>query len=135
MTPGQRELRLARAYLNRVAEPPAAALSELITEVGPVRAARLVAARKVSDRVAAESSARRDDDRAQADLSAIAALGGRLVIPEDAEWPTEAFSCFATPTAQADARWRAPVALWVRGAGRLDELTERAVAVVGASVS
>ena len=76
MTPGQRELRLARAYLNRVAEPPAAALSELITEVGPVRAARLVAARKVSDRVAAESSARRDDDRALADLSAIAALRG-----------------------------------------------------------
>lgn len=31
MTPGQRELRLARAYLNRVAEPLAAALSELIT--------------------------------------------------------------------------------------------------------
>jgi DNA processing protein len=55
-----------------------------------------------------------------------------LVIPEDAEWPVEAFTCFATPTAQADDRWRAPVALWVRGAGRLDELTERAVAVVGA---
>jgi DNA processing protein len=55
-----------------------------------------------------------------------------LVIPEDAEWPVEAFTCFAIPTAQADDRWRAPVALWVRGAGRLDELTERAVAVVGA---
>ncbi|MDQ4010678.1 MAG: DNA-processing protein DprA [Actinomycetota bacterium] len=132
MTRGQRELRLARAYLNRVAEPPAAALSELITEVGPVRAARLVAARKVPDRVAAETSARRDANRAQADLSAIAALGGRLVIPEDDEWPTEAFTCFATPTARVDERWRAPVALWARGAARLDELGERAVAVVGA---
>jgi DNA processing protein len=133
MTPGQRELHLARAYLNRVAEPPAAALSELITEIGPVRAARLVASRKVPDRVAAETSARRDDDRAQADLSAIAALGGRLVIPEDDEWPIEAFTCFATPTARADARWCAPVALWARGAARLDELGERgAVAVVGA---
>lgn len=133
MTPPQRELSLARAYLSRVAEPPAAALSELITEVGPVRAARLVAAGKVPDRVAAETSARRDDDRAQADLSAIAALGGRLVIPEDDEWPTETFTCFATPSARADARWRAPVALWARGAARLDELGERgAVAVVGA---
>lgn len=133
MTPGQRELRLARAYLNRVAEPPAAALSELITEVGPVQAARLVATRKVPDRVAAETAARRDDDRAQADLSAIAALGGRLVIPEDDEWPAEAFTCFATSTARADPRWRAPVALWARGAARLDELGERgAVAVVGA---
>ena len=132
MTPGQRELRRARAYLSRVAEPPAPALSELISEAGPVRAARLVAAGQVSPRVYAETAARRGDDRADADLCAVAALDARLVIPEDAEWPVEAFTCFATPTAQADDRWRAPVALWVRGAGRLDELTERAVAVVGA---
>jgi DNA processing protein len=132
VTPGECELRRARAYLNRVAEPPAPALSELITEVGPVRAARWVAAGQVSDRVAAETSARRVDDRAEADLSEITALGGRLVIPEDDEWPTEAFTCFDTPAAWADDRWRAPVALWVRGVGRLDELGERAVAVVGA---
>jgi DNA processing protein len=132
VTPGERELRRARAYLNRVIEPPAPGLSELITEFGPVRTARLVAAGQVPHRVAAETGARRADDRAEADLSTIAALGGRLVVPEDAEWPTEAFTCFATPTAQADERWCAPVALWVRGAGRLDELCERAVAVVGA---
>jgi DNA processing protein len=132
VTPGERELRQARAYLNRVAEPPAPALAELITEAGPVSAARLVAAGKVPRRVAAETSARRADDRAEADLSAIAALGGRLVVPEDAEWPAEAFTCFATPTAQLDERWRVPAALWVRGAGRLDELGERAVALVGA---
>ncbi|MGH3901164.1 MAG: DNA-processing protein DprA [Pseudonocardiaceae bacterium] len=132
MTPGQRELRRARAYLNRVAEPPAPALSELITEVGPVWAARSVRAGQVTHRVAAETGARWADDRAEVDLSAMAALGGRLVIPEDAEWPAETFTCFATPPAQADERWRAPVALWVRGAGRLDELGERAVAVVGA---
>jgi DNA processing protein len=128
----KQELRRARAYLSRVAEPPAPGLSELIDELGPVRTARLVAAGDVPDRVAAETGARRADDRTEADLSAIAGLGGRLVIPEDAEWPAEALACFATPTAQADERWRAPVALWVRGAGRLDELGERAVAVVGA---
>lgn len=132
MTPGQRELRRARAYLSRVAEPPAPALSELIIDAGPVRAARLVAAGQVSPRVYAETAARRADDRTDTDLCAIATLGARLVIPEDAEWPVEAFTCFTTPTAQADDRWRAPVALWVRGVGRLDELTERAVAVVGA---
>jgi DNA processing protein len=132
MTSGERELRRARAYLSRVAEPPAPALSELIIGAGPVRAARLVAAGQVSERVAAETAARRADDRAEADLSAVAALGGRLVIPEDAEWPAEAFTCFATPIAQADDRWRAPVALWARGAGCLDELGDRAVAVVGA---
>jgi DNA processing protein len=132
MTPGESELRQARAYLNRVAEPPAPALSELVSEVGPVRAARLVARGQLPERVAAETSARRAEDRAEADLSAIAALGGRLVVPEDAEWPAEAFACFATPVAQADQRWRAPVALWARGAGRLDELGERMVAMVGA---
>jgi DNA processing protein len=132
MTPGERALRRARAYLNRVAEPPAPALSELVSEVGPVRAARLVAAGQLPGRVAAETSARRAEDRAEADLSAIAALGGRLVVPEDAEWPAEAFACFATPVAQADQRWRAPLALWARGTGRLDELGERMVAMVGA---
>ncbi|HEY6424762.1 MAG TPA: DNA-processing protein DprA [Pseudonocardiaceae bacterium] len=130
---GEPELRRARAYLNRVAEPPAPALAELITEVGPVTAARLVAAGRVPARVAAETGARAADDRAEADLSAIAALGGRLVIPEDDEWPAEAFACFDTPTAQADQRWRAPVALWVRGAARLNELGERAVAARAAT--
>ena len=132
MTPGDRELRLARAYLNRVAEPPAAALAELICEAGPVRAARLVAAGQVSERVAAETGARRLNGRAEADLSAIDALGGRLVVPEDDEWPTETFACFGTPMALAEERWRAPVALWVRGPAPLDEITDRAVAVVGA---
>jgi DNA processing protein len=131
MTPGQRELRRARAYLNRVAEPPAQALSELIEDVGAVRAARLVAAGQVPHRVAAETGARREDDRADADLSAIAAIGGRLVIPEDSEWPAGPFNCFNTPAAHGDERWRAPVALWVRGS-RLDEITARGVAVVGA---
>lgn len=132
MRPGQRELRRARAYLSRVVEPPSSELRELIDEVGPVRAARLVAAGEVPHRLAADTAARRKDDRAETDLSAIAALGGRLVVPEDNEWPTEAFACFARPAAQADERWCAPVGLWARGGTRLDELGARAVAVVGA---
>jgi DNA processing protein len=132
VTPGQRELWRARAYLSRVAEPPAPAVAALITEVGPVRAARLVAAGQVPEPVAAETAARHTDDRAENDLAAIAALGGRLVVPEDDEWPAEAFACFATPTALADQRWRSPVALWARGAARLDDFGDRAVAVVGA---
>lgn len=132
MTPGERELRGARAYLSRVAEPPAPALRALVTEVGPVRAARQVAAGQVADPVLAETRARREEDRAEADLAAIAALGGRLVVPEDAEWPADSFACFATPPALADERWGAPLALWARGAARLDEFGDRVVAVVGA---
>jgi hypothetical protein len=33
--PGERELRWARTYLSRVAEPPAPALSELVTRGWP----------------------------------------------------------------------------------------------------
>lgn len=131
-TTGHRELLCARAYLNRVAEPPAPALAAFTAERGAVRAARLVRRGEVPDRVAAETGARRTDDRAQADLATVTALGGRLVVPESEEWPTDAFARFSTPTAQADERWCAPLALWVRGAARLDELGDRSVAVVGA---
>jgi DNA processing protein len=132
MTRSESEVRRARAYLNRVAEPPAPALCDLVTKVGPVRAARLVSAGRVGERVAAETTARRLDDHSEADLAVIAALNGRLVIPEDEEWPEAAFSCFTTVAGQADERWRAPLALWVRGRDRLDQLAERAVGVVGA---
>lgn len=122
-------LRRARAYLSRVAEPPAPALAAFVADVGPVAAARRVAGGDVPDRVAAETVARRADDRADADLATISALGGRLVVPEDAEWPVDAF---AGLTAAPEHGGPAPLALWVRGAGRLTDLAQRAVAVVGA---
>lgn len=133
MTPGERELRIARAYLNRVAEPPAPALVGLVEAVGPVRAARRVARGQVPEVVVTETGARRDDHRAEADLACAAALGARLVVPEDDEWPEWAFACFATPAARGDERLREPLALWVRGAARLDAVQQRgAAAVVGA---
>ncbi len=133
MSPGDRELRTARAYLNRVAEVPAPALCDLVEAVGPVRAARQVARGEVPDAVVAETGPRRDDHRAEADLSAAAALGARLVVPEDDEWPEWSFACFDTPHARADERLRAPLALWVRGAARLDAVQQRCTAaVVGA---
>jgi DNA processing protein len=46
------EVLLARAYLMRVAEPPAAALGRLVASEGPVRAAELVRAGRVPDAVA-----------------------------------------------------------------------------------
>lgn len=131
-SPGHRELLRARAYLNRVAEPPAPALAEFTAEVGPVRAARLVLAGEVPQEVAAETGARRFEDRSEADLATVTALGGRLVVPEVSEWPAEPFGCFATPVARADERWAAPMALWVRGGMRLDQLGAGAVALVGA---
>jgi len=58
------------------------------------------------------------------ELAVLHSLGGRLVVPGDDEWPT----------ALDDLAERAPAALWVRGAGRLDRLG-RSVAVVGMRAS
>jgi DNA processing protein len=122
------EVLLARAYLSRVAEPPAPALVALVAEVGPVEAADRVRAGKVAERVAAETSSRRAIDRAAADLDAAAAAGMRLICPEHPEWPTEMVLAFAAADEPALTE---PLALWVRGPGRLDALCAHAVAVVG----
>ena len=66
----------ARAYLSRVAEPPAPALAAFVEAVGPVEAASRVRAGDVPDLVAGETAARRTVDRASADLTAADAAGG-----------------------------------------------------------
>jgi DNA processing protein len=122
------EVLRARAYLSRVAEPPVPALAALIERVGPVEAAALVHAGRVDEPVAAETSARRAVYRPDDDLGMAASAGVRLVTPEHGEWPAEAFAAFAV--AGTD-ELTAPLALWARGPGRLDELCAQAVAVVG----
>lgn len=130
--PRDHALRLARAYLLRVAEPPAPALVALVAECGPVRAAALVREGRVPAPVQAETQARRDVDRAAGDLAAADALGARLIVPEDDEWPAWPFAAFG-PAAARGLDWAvAPIGLWVRGPGRLAELATSAVAVVGA---
>lgn len=123
--------RLARAYLLRVAEPPAPALAGLVATAGPERAAALVRQGAVEEDVRAETLARRDVDRASADLLAAEVAGARLVVPEDDEWPAWPFAAFG-PAAARGVSWAVPpLGLWVRGSGRLDELGSAAVAVVG----
>ncbi len=125
------EVRLARAYLSRVAEPPANALAALVGEVGPVRAAALVRRGKVSAAVDSQTSARRGEDKAEADLAVVAGLGGRLIVPEDDEWPEWPFNALTLAAAHGLRCGLEPLALWVRGEGELATLAERAVAVVG----
>ena len=72
---------LARAYLSRVAEAPAPALTRLVDALGPVEAAERVRSGRVPEPVAAETSTRRAVDRAQADLDAAAALRGVAAHP------------------------------------------------------
>ncbi|GAA4809861.1 DNA-processing protein DprA [Actinomycetospora chlora] len=143
-----REVLLARAYLSRVAEPPAPALAAYVDDVGPVVAARHVRAGTTSGPgalppgVAAETAARRDTDRAGSDLALLANRGGRLVVPEDPEWPAAALAGLGVVAgadgadglegAPAREGPAVPLALWARGPGRLDDAPRGAVAMVGA---
>jgi DNA processing protein len=123
------QVMLARAYLSRVAEPPAPALAELVAQVGPVEAAARVLDGRVDEQVATETNVRRAVHRPSADLDAAAAAGARLVVPEHPEWPAEAFAAFDSA---GSPQLAPPLALWVRGPARLDALCGHAVAVVGA---
>ena len=119
----------ARAYLSRVAEAPAPARVALVAELGPVAAAERVRLGRVPEEVATETGARRAVDRADADLEAAANCGARLLVPEHPDWPSWPFTSLH---GRGPRELTAPLALWARGPGRPADLTERAVAMVGA---
>jgi DNA processing protein len=81
------EVRRARAYLLRVAEPPAQALAALVEQAGPAEAAALVRSGRAPQPVLDETTARRSQDHVADDLAAAHQSGARLVVPEDDEWP------------------------------------------------
>ncbi|MGH3433011.1 MAG: DNA-processing protein DprA [Thermocrispum sp.] len=64
-------------------------------------------------------------ERSEADL------GARLVTPEDHEWPAWPLLALTVAGDRGVKGMTAPLALWVRGGGRLDQAVERAVTVVG----
>lgn len=123
--------RLARAALARVLEPGRQDVHAVVQRHGPV--AVWDAVRR--DRLAAVGADRRwrgAVERAagyspQRDLDVLARVGGRLVCPGDDEWPAERLGW--DPALVEDAP---PLALHVRGPGRLCDVVARSVAVVGA---
>jgi DNA processing protein len=121
----------AWAYLSRVVEPPCAELAALVDRVGPVEAAERVRTGQVDDSLAHRVEARREIDRAAADLEWLARRGGRLITPDDAEWPMLAFTAFGSVAVAARPQGRPPLVLWAMGPARLDETAQRAAAVVG----
>jgi DNA processing protein len=121
----------AWAYLSRVAEPPCAELAALVQQVGPVEAAELVRRGRVDDTLARHTGARRAIDGAAADLDLLAGRGGRLITPDDDEWPLLAFTGFSSVAAAAKPQGRPPMVLWALGPARLDETAQRAAAIVG----
>jgi DNA processing protein len=122
----------AWAYLSRVAEPPCAALAALVDRVGPVDAAERVRRARVDDGLALRTRVRHEIDRAAEDLDLLARRGGRLITPDDEEWPVLAFTAFGSAAVEAKPQGRPPMVLWAVGPARLDEAAQRAAAIVGA---
>lgn len=130
----------AWAYLSRVVEGPSAHLQALLKQGrDPEAIAHAVKHREpwIGD-LLRETLSRYEWDVAQQDLEQILALGGRLITPEDREWPaTELDHAFGFAASGMSDHVRTyqddavpPHALWVRG-GDLRSLTAQAVALVG----
>lgn len=121
----------AWAYLSRVAEPPRPELAALVDRVGPVEAAERIRRGAVAPELARHTEARREIDVAADDLAVLARRGGRLITPDDDEWPALAFAAFGGADAADKPDCRPPLVLWAGGPARLDEIAERATAIVG----
>jgi DNA processing protein len=138
-------VRRARAWLTRAVEPGSVELWRFVESVGPVEAAAALRARSAPPRVQALAGARAGEDSSEEDLWRAERCGGRLVVPEDAEWPAVPLHCLTlaghqVPTEPREQPDRTtalvpPLALWVRGERPLDELVDRSVALVGARAS
>ena len=117
------------AYLSRVADGPNSAIRESLALCGPVETAEKVARGEVWLAHLAGATTR---DCSDADLDLIEALGGRLVTPEDDEWPNQALAALAGTPGGLQSQ---PIALWVLGRGRLDEVTGGAVVALDGAVA
>jgi DNA processing protein len=139
------DVRRARAWLSRAAEPGDVDLWRLVEDAGPVEAVRRLRTGTVGQRLINLVGPRRDRDRSLEDLRAAERCGARLVVPEDDEWPAFALHSLALKAAEEpdDPKGRTkrtealipPLGLWVRGTPRLDDFTDRAVALVGSRAS
>ena len=125
----------ALAYLSRVVEPPCPQLAALVARLGPIETADRVKRRAVDEPLRRLTEARHEIDCAADDLVVLARLGGRLVTTTDDEWPLLAFTAFNGIDSQQRPEAHPPLALWVMGPGRLDEIAERAAAIVGTRAS
>lgn len=122
---------MAWAYLSRVAEAPCADMVRLVEGVGPVEAAERIRRADVDETLVNSTAARRDIDCAAEDLELLKRRGGRLITPGDDEWPGLAFTSFRGAPVRDRPQGRAPLVLWAIGPLRLDDVAERAAAIVG----
>src|SRR4051795_6764302 len=142
---GPAAVRRARAWLSRAVEPGTIDFWRYVDTAGPVEAVRRVRSGTAPERIRALVGARVEQDESLADLRRAERCGARLIVPEDDEWPALPLHSLTLATSDEPDDPRAqstrtlalvpPLALWVRGTGRLDELADRSVAIVGSRAS
>jgi len=123
--------RSALAWLSRAAEPGHAALYALVREVGAPMTVDLLLAGQAPPSAQAAVGARVAENRVDADLAMAERCGIRFVTPADDEWPEVVLQPMTVATECGVPELAPPLALWVRGPPRLDEVTCRSVAVIG----
>jgi DNA processing protein len=129
-TPEDREAdRLARVGLARLTEPGDPRLAALVTGHGAAAVYAMLREERDATGLATEVAARVAGLDPVADLDRARAQGIRFVCPGDGEWPATLDDLDHCET--VNGRGGAPLGLWVRGRGRLDQLLGRSVAVVG----
>ena len=131
------ELRRSWAGLLRVFEPPDSAVADYVARVGAVAAWNGIKVRRAPRAVLSPTAARTEqltpgelELLVDADLSAAAAIGARIIGAGDPEWPEAALVAFPMAAARGTKNAGPPVALYVRGR-RLANLPHQAVAIVG----
>ncbi|HET9829689.1 MAG TPA: DNA-processing protein DprA [Nocardioidaceae bacterium] len=121
--------RAARVALGRLGEPGDARLAALVRELGAEAVFAYLREERDLAGVATDVAARLRGLDPERDLQRAAGLGIRFICPGDAEWPVRLSDLDHAET--LNRRGGAPLGLWLRGVGRLDELCERSVSVVG----
>ncbi|MDX6196888.1 MAG: processing protein [Actinomycetota bacterium] len=123
---------LARLALSRIVEPGSWPVYEAVQAAGAVavwdalRRGRPIGT--VSEAIAAGSRGRAERYDVLHDIRQLERVGGRFIVPGDAEWP--AFSLQWPPGVEAP-----PLGLFLRGSPALSDAVARAVAIVGARAS
>lgn len=123
--------RRAWAYLSRVVEPPCPRLTTLVAGRGPVEVADMIRRGQEDEDLTGSVAARREVDCAAKDLETLDRRGGRLITPDDDEWPYLSFVAFANKAVMDRPSGYPPMVLWALGPARLDDIAERAAAIVG----
>src|SRR3954468_12842594 len=121
--------RIARAALCRLGEPGDPRLAALVDDLGAERVYAVLREEREASGVATEVAARLHGLDPEGDLRRAGTAGIRFLVPGDHERPEQLADL--DRAGPLNNRGGAPLGLWVRGAGRLDEVCARSVAVVG----